>query len=331
MFPALVRYDECQRGMVEHALRLVVRRSRRAYIYPATHFASSLTGADYPAMGQRLRLKSSFIIPDNWTIHEKAVLRALKKYGAIVADNGNFFSVSVAPDDRFPANAFDHLSTIGINNFEVIETTGPNEGPRSPGAPGCDAGPDQFVEPGVVVQLHGSVLPSNTAVQIRWTKYSGPGDVSFSAPTSAETSASFSHPGCYVLMLSASDGVHTTAFDAVKVDVRHAVEIVRDGDDILVRFPSATGLTYRVERGDAMASPGNWIELADGVPGTGGLLEVTHGGGALLNTQFYRVLTAPPSTAPSLQSIVEGRKRRKRAAQRSVHSEECTTSVRRKK
>ena len=51
MFPALVRYDECQRGMVEHAVRLVVAKTRRQYIYPATHYASSIpaTSANYPA------------------------------------------------------------------------------------------------------------------------------------------------------------------------------------------------------------------------------------------------------------------------------------------
>src|SRR6476620_8462784 len=134
MFVATVRYDECQRGMVEHALRLVVKRTRKEYIYPATHYASSIaaTSTNYPAMGQRLRLKANFAIPSGWTTEEKAVLLAMKKYGAIVADNGNFFSVSVCPDDRFSSNAFSHLSTIDINNFEVIQTTGPTEGPRSP-------------------------------------------------------------------------------------------------------------------------------------------------------------------------------------------------------
>src|SRR6476659_7685805 len=145
MFPALVRYDECQRGMVEHAVRLVVAKTRREYIYPARHYASSIpaTSVNYPAMGQRFRLKAGFVIPENWTIEEKAVLRAFKKYGAIVADNGNFFSISVCPDDRWPANALDHLSTISITNFEVVETTGPAEGPRSPNPPVAFAGNDQ--------------------------------------------------------------------------------------------------------------------------------------------------------------------------------------------
>ena len=147
MFPAVVRYDECQRGMVEHAVRLVVKKTRREYIYPALHYASSIpaSSVNYPAMGQRLRLKATFDIPFNWTTEEKAVIRGLQKYGAIVADNGNFFSISVCPDDRFASNAFDNLSSITIDNFEVIQTTGANEGPRSPGAPTVDAGSDQWL------------------------------------------------------------------------------------------------------------------------------------------------------------------------------------------
>src|SRR5205814_4661479 len=176
MFPALVRYDECQRGMVEHALRIVVAKSRREYIYPATHFASSIpaTSTSYPAMGQRVRLKANFTIPDNWTIEEKAVLRALKKYGALVADNRNFFSVSVCPDDRFASNAFDHLSTVGISNFEIVQTTGPNEGPRSPGSPSVNAGPDQFLEAATTVTLSGTVTDPSGNAAVLWKVYSGP-------------------------------------------------------------------------------------------------------------------------------------------------------------
>lgn len=221
MFPAVVRYDECQRGMVEHALRIVVARTRREYIYPATHYASSIpaTSVNHPAMGQRVRLKSSFVIPESWTIEEKAVLRALKKYGALVADNGNFFSVSVCPDDRFASNAFDHLSTIAIDNFEVIETTGPNEGPRSPGAPSVDAGADQFIEFPMNAALNGTVVaPLGNAV-VQWQLYSGPAAVIFADSSQASTTASFSQPGTYTLMLSANDGVHTVAYDALVVHV----------------------------------------------------------------------------------------------------------------
>jgi len=221
MFPALVRYDECQRGMVEHAVRLVVAKSRREYIYPARHYASSIpaTSVNYPAMGQRMRLKADFVIPQNWTIEERAVLLALKKYGAIVADNGNFFSISVCPDDRFASNAFDHLSTITIDNFDVIATTGPTEGPRSPGAPSVEAGPDQFVELPANVALNGVVNAPLGSATIQWRLYSGPAAVAFADPSHAITTASFTQPGVYTLLLSANDGVHTVAYDALVVHV----------------------------------------------------------------------------------------------------------------
>ena len=221
MFPALVRYDECRRGMVEHAVRLVVAKSRREYIYPARHYASSIpaTSVNYPAMGQRFRLKADFVIPQNWTVEEKAVLLALKKYGAIVADNGNFFSISVCPDDRFAANAFDHLSTITIDNFDVIATTGPDEGPRSPGAPTVDAGPDQFVELPVNATLNGVVNAPLGNAAIQWRLYSGPATVAFAEPSHATTTASFTQAGVYTLLLSANDGVHTVAYDALVVHV----------------------------------------------------------------------------------------------------------------
>jgi hypothetical protein len=221
MFPAIVRYDECERGMVEHALRIVVAKSRREYIYPATHYASAIpaTSTNYPAMGQRVRLKAGFLIPDSWTIEEKAVLRALKKYGALVADNGGFFSVSVCPDDRFSASAFDHLSTVAISNFEVVQTTGPSEGPRSPGAPSVDAGPDQFLEWPATISLSGSVNDPSGRASILWKAYSGPAGASIRSASQPATSVAINSPGTYTFVLSADDGVHAVAYDAVVVRV----------------------------------------------------------------------------------------------------------------
>jgi len=244
MFPALVRYDECQRGMVEHAVRLVVARTRREYIYPARHYASSIpaTSVNYPAMGQRLRLKAGFVIPQSWTIEEKAVLLALKKYGAIVADNGNFFSISVSPDNRFASNAFDHLSTITIDNFEVISTTGANEGPRSPGAPVVDAGPDKFIERPLHTTLNGVVNAPLGNATIQWRLYSGPGAVTFSDPSHATTTVTFPQAGVYTLMLSANDGVHTVAYDAMIVHVTTQSALA----DISTRVNVQTGQSVSV-------------------------------------------------------------------------------------
>jgi hypothetical protein len=238
MFPALIRFDECERGMVEHALRLVVKRSRREYIYPATHFASSTSASqtNVPAMGQRLRLKSGFSIPEGWKKEEKAVLKGLKKYGAMVADNGNFFSVSATPDDRWPPGVFDHLSTLSITNFEVIRTTGPNEGPRSADTPVVTAGLDLTAPPGMPVNLLGNVVFTGSRPVIQWSVYSGPGNVTFEDATAERSIAHFPVAGIYTLELSADDGIHGIVYDAVNVTIdanlRAAISLCGESVDL---------------------------------------------------------------------------------------------------
>ncbi|HEX4591442.1 MAG TPA: hypothetical protein VH120_16015, partial [Gemmataceae bacterium] len=101
IFPSVVRYDELKRGAVEHALRVSVRKSRRAYVYPATHFASRLTDENLPRMGERLRLRKDFDV-SGFSPEVKAILVALKRYGMFVADNGIEWAISVAPDPRIP-------------------------------------------------------------------------------------------------------------------------------------------------------------------------------------------------------------------------------------
>jgi hypothetical protein len=227
LFAAAVRYDEAERGMVEHAMRLVVKASRKSYLYPATHQAGSTTDPDTPAMGQRIRLKSSFVIPASWSKEERAIALALKKYGALVADNGSFFWISIAPDDRWPANCFSHLVTSSggndlcdVNNFEVVQSTGPTGGPRSPGAPTANAGADQSVALSAGATLVGTT--TGTGITTKWYVYpyaTPPGTVTFGSPNALTTTVGFSAAGTYTLMLSASDGVHATAYDAVIVTV----------------------------------------------------------------------------------------------------------------
>jgi hypothetical protein len=228
MFPALVRYDEIQRGVVEHALRLIVAHTRDDHIYPATHDASvpRTTDPNVPAMGQRLRLKSSFAIPATWTPAERAVAVALKKYGAIMADNGNFFSMSICPDDRWAPGTWDHFQTgaatdfLDISNFEVIQTTGPSEGPRSAGAPTVAAGADQNVALAVGATLSASA--TGTGLSHLWSLYDAahaPGTATFANPTALATTVTFSAAGSYTLMIRSSDAVHTPAYDAVVITV----------------------------------------------------------------------------------------------------------------
>jgi len=264
MFPALVRYDECERGMVEHACRLVVKRTRyHTYIYPANHYAASSanTNADLPAMGQRLRLKASFTIPPTWTKEEQAVLLGLKKYGGLVADNGNFFSLSITPDDRWPAGAFDDLSSIGITNFEVIQSTGPNEGPRSPGAPMAYAGADRYVALGTPATLQGFVNYAGSPPAVLWRLYSGPGAATFANPSQTNTPVSFSAPGAYTLMLSADDGVHAVAYAAVVLTVGQpfALGAAPAGTNLVLSW-SGGAPPFTIEGTDSL-STGVWTSL----------------------------------------------------------------------
>jgi hypothetical protein len=263
MFPALPRYDECERGMVEHACRLVVYRTRREYIYPANHYASSTsaTQTNVPAMGQRLRLKSSFAIPATWAKEETAVLLALKKYGALVADNGNFFSISITPDDRWPANAFSHLSSIGITNFEVVQTTGPTEGPRSPGAPAASAGGNLAVVLGTPVSLQGFVAFSGAPPTVRWRLYSGPATVTFGDAAQTNTTALVNTAGNYTLMLSADDGVHAVAYSAVSLTAVAPIQITvsRLGTNLSLTWTGGAP-PYVLERCDQLG--GAWSGIA---------------------------------------------------------------------
>jgi hypothetical protein len=119
IFPAIVRHDELQRGVIRHALRVTVRRTRRAYVAPATHFASSLTDPDLPRMGERFRLKAGFET-SSFTPPVQTILEALKKYGMFVADNGIEWAVSVAPDERIPV-LHEELRRIKGSDFEVVE------------------------------------------------------------------------------------------------------------------------------------------------------------------------------------------------------------------
>lgn len=284
MFPALPRYEECERGMVEHACRLVVKRTRREYIYPANHYASTTpaTQTNVPAMGQRLRLKASFVIPANWAKEEKAILFALKKHGAIVADNGNFFSISVTPDNRWPGNAFSLLSSIGITNFEVIQTTGPAEGPRSAGAPTANAGADQFAGVGQPAALHGFVSFTGTPPTVQWKPYSGPGTVTFGNAAQTNTTATFSAPGTYTLMLSAAETIHAVAYDAVIITITQTLSLccTRVVTNLILSWTGGTP-PYVVERADALPAS-SWTTVTN----TSGQIVTI---GVAANRGFFRV------------------------------------------
>ena len=118
IFPSVVRYDELQRGEVEHALRVTIRKSRRAYVAPATHYASRHEDENLPRMGERIRLRRDFDV-SGFSPEVRTILKALKKYGMFVADNGIEWAISVAPDPRIPV-LHEELRRVKGADFEVV-------------------------------------------------------------------------------------------------------------------------------------------------------------------------------------------------------------------
>jgi hypothetical protein len=119
IFPAIVRYDEATRGLVRHAMRVTVRRTRRAYVYPARHFASRETDPVLPRMGERLRLRRDFDV-SGFPPHAQAILRGLQRYGMMVADNGGNWLLSIAPDRRI--QGLESLARVKGSDFEVVSS-----------------------------------------------------------------------------------------------------------------------------------------------------------------------------------------------------------------
>jgi hypothetical protein len=120
--PGLARYDEVARGVIDHALRFTVSRTQRAYVYPARHYASTLTDPSLPPMGLRLRLKASFDT-SGFPPQARVVLEALKRYGMMVADNGSNWFISGEPNASWNNDDLHTLGQVTGSNFEVVDTS----------------------------------------------------------------------------------------------------------------------------------------------------------------------------------------------------------------
>lgn len=122
ILPGLVRYDEVAAGEIRHALRFTTDITRRAYIYPARHYASEYTDPDLPPMGLRIRLKSS-VDTSGFGPQSRVLLRALQTYGMILADNGSPLFVTGAPSAGWDDDDLHDLHQITGDDFEVVDTS----------------------------------------------------------------------------------------------------------------------------------------------------------------------------------------------------------------
>jgi len=119
IFPGLARRDEAKRGVIDHALRFTAARTRRAYVWPARHYASSSTDPSLPPMGLRVRLKASFDVRP-FPRQARIVLVALKRYGMILADNGSSWYVSGAPSPGWSNDQLHTLGRVKGSDYEVV-------------------------------------------------------------------------------------------------------------------------------------------------------------------------------------------------------------------
>jgi hypothetical protein len=122
ILPGLARWDDIATGGIHHALRFTVQRTRRAYVYPARHYASSSDDASLPPMGLRVRLKATYDI-SGLPPQARAVLQALKTYGMIVADNGSNWYITGAPSPRWSNDDLHSLGRVKGSDFEVVDTS----------------------------------------------------------------------------------------------------------------------------------------------------------------------------------------------------------------
>ncbi len=130
IFPGLVRYDEVAAGEIAHAIRFTAANiwgvqsgtGAHKYLWPARHWSGNGTNPSNPPMGARFRLKASF---DVSTFHPQlqVILRAMKKYGLVLADAGSNWYFQGVSDTNWNDNVFSQLSGIAGSNFEVVDTS----------------------------------------------------------------------------------------------------------------------------------------------------------------------------------------------------------------
>ncbi len=124
ILPLLVRYEELQKGLIDHAIRFTLSKSKvtRGYTSPANHMVSG-TNNDESApvpMGMRIRLKGDYEISD-FSVSNQVILTAMKEYGLILADIGSDMYITGAPDERWDNDDLSQLKNVTGSDFEVVQ------------------------------------------------------------------------------------------------------------------------------------------------------------------------------------------------------------------
>jgi hypothetical protein len=122
ILPGLVRREEVMAGAILHAIRFTAPRTRSSHIYPARHHAGSGSCGCLPPMGLRVRLKKYFDVSD-FSPRMQVILRAMKRYGMILADNGSPWFFSGTSDVLWNDDELNELKSLHGRDFEVVNTS----------------------------------------------------------------------------------------------------------------------------------------------------------------------------------------------------------------
>jgi len=161
ILPGLVRYEEVAAGEIRHALRFTAPQTRRDYVWPGRHFASSLTDSSYPPLGQRFRLRSDFDL-SGFSSDARVILQALKTYGMLLADNGSAWYLSGVPDERWDNEVLRELRQVSGAAFEAVDVSELMIDPHSAGTSNAalDGCP-----PGAAVTVQNLTYPAGLVVE----------------------------------------------------------------------------------------------------------------------------------------------------------------------
>jgi hypothetical protein len=124
VFEGLIRYDEIVAGVINHAIRFTAQHTKSDahigyFTAPATHAAGNNSVTDN-IMGMRIRLQASFDI-SGYSSTNQIILKAMKQYGMILADNGSNLFFQGTPDARWNDNDLNALKAVPASAFDVIQ------------------------------------------------------------------------------------------------------------------------------------------------------------------------------------------------------------------
>jgi hypothetical protein len=225
ILPGLVRYDEVvEEGVIDHALRFTVETTQRAYVYPATHFASDETDPDLPPMGLRVRLKASYDI-SGFPAELRVVLQALKSYGMMVADNGSDWFVGGSPDPRWDDEALSAIRQVKGSDFEVVDSRY-----LAPKAFTVSLPQTAAVREGDAWTAGGSFVDGGGSAWTATVDYgAGPEPLSLAADRTFELARAWLDDGTYRVPVTVTNDLARTATASVDVSVVNVSPRVRAG------------------------------------------------------------------------------------------------------